>query len=284
MPERSFLLTPTDLSGKILNAGIAATAPGPYVEYAWALRLEAYSTITSATLVLNALILDIDGEITPTTQTMTITGTGLQTGVEARVGRGWLIGLSVRATAGTIEDGEITASVHVVRNAGNTLEYLMTLASGTVTRARALGLNAYTGTGGGTVTDSSTLAVTTVASPAAGADWTATVPVGETWTLQTIRASLQASAAAANREISLSYTDGTNILLRVTADAFHTANQLRSYNATNFGFQYVPPASLGQMLPVPPLVLGPGYTVGVVTASIQAADQWSLISISYLLS
>lgn len=124
-------------------------------------------------------------------------------------------------------------------------------------------------------------AATTVSNPAAGADWTYTVPAGLQQTLISVRAVLTTSATVANRFPVLRITSPTGqILADVSALAAQTAGTTITYvwmagapaNNVNNVQQMALPSGLR--------LLG-GSTIQTITSGIQAGDQWSAITITY---
>ena len=116
-----------------------------------------------------------------------------------------------------------------------------------------------------------------VASPAAGADWSTTVPAGHLWRLFSVTAQLVTSAAVANRQPVLVLGDGTNPFAYLTAPAVQAAGATVIYTWANVD-TFV---ALGarQVAALPDLELPPGWTIGVATALLDAADQWSAVRI-----
>ena len=122
-------------------------------------------------------------------------------------------------------------------------------------------------------------------SPAAGADFTFTVPdVGSVYEVVAIRARLVTSAAVANRLVHCVVKDAAaNEVYRVGIDLAITAGL-----TTIFTFSsaigsiiggHTSNDDIGYPLPSGPYL--PRWTVGSVTTAIDTADQWSLISIWY---
>ena len=57
-----------------------------------------------------------------------------------------------------------------------------------------------------------------------------TVPTGYMWQILSIRVELVTTATAGNRQIVVDITDGTNVILRITAGAVQAASLTRYYN------------------------------------------------------
>ena|SRR5437870_7986383 len=119
-----------------------------------------------------------------------------------------------------------------------------------------------------------------VASPAAGADWSATVPAGHLWRPFTVTAQLLTSAVVANRQPVLVLGDGTNPFAFLTAPAVQAASGTVIYTWANVD-TFV---SLGsrQVAALPDIELPPGWTIGVSTALLDVGDQWSAIRLGLI--
>lgn len=115
---------------------------------------------------------------------------------------------------------------------------------------------------------------------AAGADWNFTVENGAMWEVISIVGQFAASAAAANRQIQLSLTDGLRLLWNVPSNVNVTAAQVAQWSA----YQALPPAgvpALDVFSLVPPRnMLRAGDIIQSSTANIQAGDQWSAVVIT----
>lgn len=109
--------------------------------------------------------------------------------------------------------------------------------------------------------------------PAAGADWTLTVPAGKVWRIRTIEADLVTSATVADRSVALSVSDGSTTFVRAAPAAVQAASLTRHYcwwaNASALAFG----SSISQ--PIPELVVPAGYVIAVATDNIDAGDQWA---------
>lgn len=124
-------------------------------------------------------------------------------------------------------------------------------------------------------------AATTVANPAAGADWTYPVPAGVQQTLISVRAVLTTSAAVANRFPVLRITSPTGQIL---ADVSALAAQTASTTVTYVWMAGAPANNVNNVqqmtLPNGLRLLG-GSTMQTITSGIAAGDQWSAITITY---
>lgn len=122
-----------------------------------------------------------------------------------------------------------------------------------------------------------------VTQPAAGADFTVTVPAGSTWVVQAVRGQLVSSAVAGNRLPALRIGDGFTELQRIAA-VNNQATGLTWVYTWLPGYGYAPATgtiqnlSLGSLAPV----LYAGSTIAAVTAAIDVGDQWSGVALQVL--
>jgi hypothetical protein len=113
------------------------------------------------------------------------------------------------------------------------------------------------------------------AAPAVGVDFAITVPAGAVWELQAFRATLTASGAAANRNVSLRLTNPAGGIVAIPTNVTQTATQVITYQ---FGQELPFSAAIAGVAtsPLPAGVLLPaGSTIQTVTSLIDAGDQWS---------
>jgi hypothetical protein len=119
--------------------------------------------------------------------------------------------------------------------------------------------------------------IITVGAPAAGADWSATVPTPARWRVNALQAQLTTGAAGGNRVPHLVITDGQG---HSVYNFPSTANQLANSTAQYSAGATVMTAQFdnAQVLVLPyPLKLLQTWTIGTLTTGIQAGDQWSNI-------
>lgn len=122
--------------------------------------------------------------------------------------------------------------------------------------------------------------VVSVAAPAAGSDWSVRVPGGHVWILEAIGARLTTVTTTMSRVPVLTIGDGTGDVLEVVPAGTAERDETRRFawlpdqaGLTGLG---------GVVSPLPRLVLGPGWSVRVVTLGLQAGDAWSQIRLAVL--
>ena len=119
-----------------------------------------------------------------------------------------------------------------------------------------------------------------ISNPAAGVDWTQTVPAGVTWILRAACGTLTTSASVANRQVSLVVTDATpNILLDSPAGSLEAASLGDSFSWFNGAAAVIEGAEVIGGLPTE-FRCPAGWIIKSTTTNIQAADQWSAVSLT----
>ena len=117
------------------------------------------------------------------------------------------------------------------------------------------------------------------AAPAAGADWSLTVPGGFRWRLVSLVGRLVTSATVANRYPTLTLSDGTTVFARVPAITAAVASGTSFYWWAIGGGSYVPSTlTTPQSLWLPDMWLESGYVVNANTSALDATDQWSQVA------
>lgn len=124
-----------------------------------------------------------------------------------------------------------------------------------------------------------------VAQPAAGAEWSTTVPAGQVWKVKAILCQFVASSTVASRNVSIVMTDGTNLLVGAAVAGTYAASS--NIYFSGFPGTVQQSASLGnsfgghglQTFPIPEIVLPAGSTIGSSTLALQTGDQWQAISL-----
>lgn len=122
------------------------------------------------------------------------------------------------------------------------------------------------------------LRLVTVTQPAAGADWRHTAPGQGIQRVVAARALLTASAAAANRLVSLVLSDGTDdyaIAPTTTAITATLAVPVSTFPGAQAGGAVT--TALTAPSPSDGWMLLPGWSLRTVTAALDAGDQWSAI-------
>lgn len=119
-----------------------------------------------------------------------------------------------------------------------------------------------------------------VSNPAAGADWSQTVPTGARWRVESIVATLTTLVAVANRIPTFIVDDGVNVVFQVDVIAAEVASSAKVYCLTA---GQTPATGAGSTISLPlpgPLVMNGGWRIRTSTSGLQGTDQWSGISLN----
>ena len=245
-----------------------------YVRPNSSLRLFGAATIAT-TWTLTYRLLDPRGGEVLGREEVTLGGAGsVQIGVFP-LPEGFLLSAYVRASGATStqQTGRWWASLELVFGRAAVAFPYALLAAGPLTDYHGLG---WPGAINRTLHEGPGEMVTVVgANPAAGAEWTIPVPATEFWHVVSVRVTLVASAAVANRTPALLLDDGATELCRVPVSRFVTAGQTAQLSWTT-GANFQGPDSLVQAGGLPPTGrLLPGSTVRGLTLNLQGGDDYS---------
>lgn len=115
-----------------------------------------------------------------------------------------------------------------------------------------------------------------VATPAAGAEWTQTVPAGVIWEVVSIQETLVTSAVVANRTQQWTLTDGSTEVLRQASNTTTGASTTQRTGWQQLLGAIVSPSGI-TLLPLGVVIAQAGYVFKSTTALIDVADQYSSI-------
>lgn len=121
----------------------------------------------------------------------------------------------------------------------------------------------------------------TVAQPAAGVEWTVTVPVGELWKLRSLFYTFVTSAAVANRIPRIDILDASANLVFEAGNAIsYTASSTwRIAAAVNGSIQGLAAnTAIVQLFTLPDVWLPAGYSIKSNTALMDVADRYSAVN------
>lgn len=188
------------------------------------------------------------------------------------VGEGWLLDAEVVVTAGTPAFNQCFARLSVVRGIASSGYEIGELAAGAVTTTRRL---AYPRS----AVDPSIAGLGAIRSvagtdPAANTEVSEVVPTGARWRLRSLDVALVTDANVANREVTLTIDDGTNIVAEVVTGVLQTATLTRRYSFTQHVQAKAAAAATIINAPAPDLILLAGWRIRTVTTAIQATDNY----------
>jgi hypothetical protein len=247
-----------------------------YVTLDDVLELDFWSVDAAVTVQLSVRMMGRDGQVIPRFETNTkqTTGTTPQQ-ITLKNVEGYLLSASV------ITPSALRGSVFV------SLKIRRGLGSGDSTAGEIL-LQGYPGSTGGISYPRSPIASPldgrglmrsiALANPAAGIEFSQAVPAGVNWILRSVKGVLTASGAAANRVARLKIADGAaNVLILSSADLAEVATLAFTYNWFNGAVASLAGPTVQAGIPGD-LRLLPTWTIGSVTTAIDAADQWSAVT------
>jgi len=126
------------------------------------------------------------------------------------------------------------------------------------------------------------LALRLSANPAAGAELSLDVPIGEVWRVQSVAFQLVTSATVANRKPHIQFLSNGMIAAACYNDFIQTATQTINYAATTYA-QPAQTAADGTDFPIAiphGLLLHSGDTIQTVTTALQAGDNYSFMQVN----
>ena len=253
------------------RAALALRSPSAFfVSGEDSIQLAAINSATGVTLTLAGRFMQMDGQVTSFAHTLTpATNRTLSTLLRA-MGDGYLLNFSVIVTAGTPLWGQCWARVQIVRGLGGGTTVVGALTSGYVTTAQPI---AYPGGRmRGSLDGAGVIRTVIGTDPAAGANFSVTVPTGARWRLQTVDVSMVTSGTAANREMVLVIDDGTTTLARVPQGTAQIASLTRSYSYYESASRNTIAQAGNFDAALPPIVLLAGSRIMSAVTNIEVDD------------
>lgn len=244
------------------------------------LRATVFNGLTGVTVRIAGRFLHCEAGETPRLEpfvhTLVPTSDRVATVLTKSLGTGWLLHVQALASVGAPLTGQTFVQLSVVRGLTGAVEDLATLAASYVTAAQRAAwpggpiLNTLDGGGA--------LRSITGTTPAAGAEISETVPTNARWELLAFRFQNVTDANAGNRVVRLLIDDGTNIVAHSTSNVLQAASLTYTYG-------WIQGPMAGQVGQVNALafglmrnaLLGAGYRIRTIAATIQATDQYSLV-------
>ena len=247
-------------------------APALYLTGEESLRVTSFGSVAGVELAVRSRYLDVEGQLIPSSDRHVPHSDRSVASTIHPLGRGWLVGVQVYATVGPPRIGQVFVVVELVRGDGAAATPLQPLFSGYVTATQRLGWP-------GSPLHSSTegrgvLRSITGTNPAAGVEVSETVPTDARWHVLAFAVTLVTSAAAANRELSLTFDDGATVFARVPSGYTHIASLTRLYSAYIGAVRNAAAQDTTQTFPLPDLHLQGGYRIATATTNKQAGDDY----------
>lgn len=215
-------------------------------------------------------MLEENGSVTDHQQIITPTTDRLVLDTDIRPGLGYLLNCFFTTEVLTVRRGSVYARA-VLRNAkdDNTTDYLC---QGYVTSQSSPqwpdGYNEASVSGQGRIN------TVTGTDPAAGANFSETVPTNARWHLRGLAVQLITAVAAATRRVVIVIDDGTTEIFRFDSQSTQLASLTRDYRAADYKLQ---PADNGTFIYIAipfDFELLQGYRIRSVVENLQAADDF----------
>lgn len=238
------------------------------------LIVQVRNALAGVTLGLNGRLWHPDAGVKEINLSMTPTSDRSLNTFSQQLFYGYLVSLAIKATGGSPHRGQTLAEMLLARPPASSFTPKMELAQDYVTTSYGPLWPGGRQTLG--VEGPGMLYSIAVPNPAAGVDWTQTVPTGARWLLHGIYATLTTAVAAGNRQPLLVLDDGVNRLTAQNTALVQAGSLANDWtwdpgNPTTGVF-----ANSVNDIDLPfPVPLFAGYRVRTVTLALQAADQWS---------
>jgi hypothetical protein len=235
--------------------------------------------VTVAFVTVRARILRPDGQITVLEEVLNTPGAYGSKIVYRPVCEGFLLSVAAISNVIGIQDIPPFVVVNVIRGGQTQYQATMNLVADYVTQNHQAGWTSagstprYAGDGFSVMS--------TINSPAAGADFNFGPPLGQTWRLQSVFARLTTSITAANRIVNYVLTTAPNPVFEFASASPQTASAIQTYS-------FVPSSGINSQVNSAQLLPLPGdseisfpATFQTSTTALQAGDQWDKISVMY---
>lgn len=260
-------------NGSPSAAIVPALAPqGVYVRDDDALLLTSLNSVSSVALSVGGRLVDRTGRLIPFSQSHTPNTDRTAATTAIALGEGWLQQVSVGVGSGSPLYGQTYVRLDITRGGGAGRTVLGTLIEGFVT---AVVRQAWPGAVlHGPLERSGALRRLTGTDPAANTEISETVPTGARWRLLSMRVALVTDANAANREVAITFDDGTTVYFESAAAANQAASLTRQYTASIVGQRGAASTGTGILILLPDVQLLAGHRVRTVTTNRQVGDNY----------
>lgn len=237
------------------------------------LRVTSFGSLASIELAIRSRFLLRDGGIVASADRHIPTSNRTAASTEIQLAAGWLLGAEVHATSGSPRRGQLFVIVDVIRGSGAGATVVQTLLQGYATDTSRLAwpgspiLSSIDGSG--------VLRSVAGTDPAANTEISETVPTNARWRLHAARFPLVTDANAANREVSVTFDDGVNVLCRVPSRVTHVASTTITYSLFRDSALETVAQDTERTIRLPWLDLQGGMRWNTVTTNRQVGDDYS---------
>lgn len=250
------------------------TAPGIPIDLNDRLHITITTQVASLNLIVRARTILPDGQVQQHQHIFITTGDGTEDDFEVPIDSGYLIGVNVGFASGALTAVEAFCRISLRRLEGSTAGPYIMLTTGYVSIAQQLSWPESTPKNAFEI--EGVPVVVTVANPAAGANWSYTVPDGTDFLCRAIRFRFVTAVAAATRQVRIEWLSGANVIHQAIFATTQIASLTYDYNAAR---DAVTEVLVGTLInrSMPDLRLFNSQIIRVQTTSIQAADQFSAV-------
>lgn len=236
------------------------------------IRLRTFGSVASVILALEGRFLGADGRLQAFAETHTPSSDRTVATSLYPFGEGFLLNVSFRATTGTPRVGQVFAILDIVRGLGTIIQPLAVLFQGYVTDTQTFG---WPGSPvRASIDGPGVLRSITGTDPAVDTEISETVPTNARWRPLAIAFTFVTGAAAATREVALTFSDGTTVFARVPAGTSQIISLTRLYSAFHQADRLVNVADLTIVFPLPRIDLQGGFVIATVTTARNALDNF----------
>jgi len=246
------------------------------------LQTSVFTTATTTNLTLALRYLDANGAMHYETESLD--GATLSTVVTKvfTLSEGWLLGASVTNLGGGLADSTCWVSLALQQPGGANRPAHTLLGQGYVTNLfgvtwPAEAIRQPPGSGATLIPVSQT-----VANPAAGAEWTFTVPAGTKYYLKSLNYTLVTSATVATRISQILIDDGTRTLYKSEVNQTQAASLTTVYSGASGILDTTATVQSAHVSLPTDMALAAAWRVRTSTTAIQVADQYSAITLGLL--
>lgn len=262
------------LNGKVVEFPLPLNTPGAlYFGPDDTLRITTYNAAGGAVVRITGRMLRPDGSIERFEERHEPASNRTAVSSTYEIGEGWLLNVTVVETTAGVALGATWAQLLVVRGRSGATQVTGELTAGMVNAAVRL---SWPSTPSHPPTERpGRIRSVAGTNPAAGAEWSETVPTRARWRLLAVRAQLVTDATVSNRRAEFIVDDGTTSLLRVWSPTQQAAGATWNYVLSDFGVDVVVAGNVLVPMPGCGPVLNAGCRIRSSTTNLQAGDDWA---------
>jgi hypothetical protein len=249
---------------------------GEYVGVDDRLQVSCVAQAVATSVICNIRLMRPDGVIVPLVFVVNIGSIHVVTTGTFQLIEGWILSATLLSSGNVNPSAPIFAWASLIRPPNNIAAQYQTLISGYV--AATLPLTFPNGLPQASTVGAGGLHSQVITTPGAGADFTFTIPALTRMRIISLSATLATAVAVASRFAELVIDDGVNVVAEIAAPAAQAASLTDDYTWADSIPEFTAIDAV-VMAPLPSqLILPVGFRIRSETTAIQAADQWSAIT------